>query len=488
MACVRGSSRARAVARRRLGRVGLAGAGLLAGFAVPGFALAAEFEPPPAHSPVQTPPAPGISAPPADDDRPIAVNLVGRFGLALPPEKAARIQTTELARDHDLGLDGLTLKPGPAAEPHLTAAAAPGAPPQAGAAPVHRPWVVAMVENTGGEEAGPWRAGLTIGLPSLTKADEITRLGLFHSLVNDRQQAEILSSTLILNSRGLGFHADLLHVRFSPNDRVPASDNTLIRVNLVRAELDQAIWVRGADFAGLRAGLEVIDHREDYLTGPPSFHDRLRTAFAGATARTRRGSAYAEADLQVRKGLDILGASRPGDAFLSHSDEDPQALTLRYAAKAGLPVMGGILEARVRGQWTDRPIPVFDNLNYQGFETARAMDPMALRTDHGMDPRMLRADRGLIGGLEYSRAGPHILGGALSPFVFVDHAELRNLGLHGAPYGRATLAGGGLRLALPKRLDAELEYSAPVSPVVGLFSTDMGKPRLLFTLARRFGG
>jgi hemolysin activation/secretion protein len=489
--------RARAAARRRPRLVRLLGASALAGLALGAPGLAQAADPPDQPLPASPPPAPSklqIGPPqaqtltlPQASDRPIAVNLIGRFGLELPPEKLAHLQTLELAREHSLGLDGLTLKTGPAEELKLGGADS-GFPPPVDTAPSRKPWVVAMVGNDGGEEARPWRLGVTVGLPNATNPDTITRLGLFHGLVNSNQAGAHLSSTMILNARGLGVHADLAYVRYAPYDKVPPSLNFAVRTAVARAELDQAIYARGADFAGLRAGVEAIDQYEDLLTGPPNYRDHIRNAFAGATARMRHGATYAEAELQALKGLAILGASRPSEHLLSHADADPQAFFVRGALKAGHPLFGGILEARLRGQWSNHPQPVFENFVYQGFEPARDMDPMALRTDRGMDPRVMRADRGGVGGLEYSHRGPHLLGGTLSPFVFAEHAESWNIGHFGARYSNATIAGGGLRLSLPKRVDAELEYSAPVVPIRGLFSADMGKPRLLFVMAKRFGG
>jgi hemolysin activation/secretion protein len=463
----------------------VARAGALAGLAaaVPALALAAEPPAPlPAAAQSARPPAPIAPAP----DKPLVVNLMGRFGVALPPEAAARIQTLDLAHGHTLGLEGLTLNTGPA-EVNFPPPAPPGSP-DGVSHPSRRPWAVMAVGNTGGEEARPWRASATIGLPSLTHAEELTRLELFHGLVNGNQAGAVLSSTFLVTPHGLGVHADLAAVHINPLDRA-LDANTVVNVGIARAELDQAVLARGAQFAGLRLGLEAVEMREDFVIGgAPDVRDHVRNLFAGATVRLRHGEAYAEGDLQLLKGLSVLGASRPGQPLLSHSDADPQAFFVRGAAKFGRPLLGGVVEARLRGQWTDRPLPIFDNFIYQGFETARSVDPEALRTDHALDPRVLRGDVGAAAGLEYSFNGPQILGASLRPFAFVEHAEIRNLGIHGAPHGAATLAGGGLRLSTPRRLAAELMVEAPTGPIQGLFSIDTAKPRLLFTLARTFGG
>jgi hemolysin activation/secretion protein len=343
--------------------------------------------------------------------------------------------------------------------------------------PRPKPWVYASAQNLSGQTVGRWSAGATLGLRGLTPYYDNTQIGVFHGLTGDRQQGVQVSSTALLTENGLGVRGDLSWFQERPHEKPPNQD-TIGTTQLARAELNQAVFARGPALTRVRAGIEAVNQDTQLTTGAPTQHDRLRVAYAGVNALAVHGANETEVDLVIRQGVAALGASRRGDPLLSRPGADPQALVVRGSARVARSLPGDVVvEGKLRGQWTARPLLAFEEFNYGGFEGGR-----------GLDPGALQGDRGFSAGVEFHKRGPNFLGGTLAPFVFAEHAQTWNLDSFGARHGSATFAGGGLRISFPNRLNAELSYATPVSHVVGAANRDLAGPRVLFVISKGFGG
>ncbi len=89
---------------------------------------------------------------------------------------------------------------------------------------------------------------------------------------------------------------------------------------------------------GVSGGFEYVDERTDLSGGGALIDDRLRVFFARAHADANGvfldRAWEAGADLELRKGVDILGASQAGQSTLSHIGANPDAFVQRLTGHA----------------------------------------------------------------------------------------------------------------------------------------------------------
>jgi len=188
-------------------------------------------------------------------------------------------------------------------------------------------------------------------------------------------------------------------------------------------------------------------------------NDRIRTLSATLSAAWRpEPGGHLTAAVELRKGLEVFGASRPGDASLSRFGADPQAFVARFRSDGETPTFRFVrLFGRLEGQTTDHALTAPEQYAVGNLSIGR-----------GYEPGSAFGDRALAVSGEV-RIGPLPVGRRfqLEPFVFYDAARLWTLtpGLH----TRRDIAswGGGVRLDLPGKLHVELFYADPLKPPQG---------------------
>lgn len=251
---------------------------------------------------------------------------------------------------------------------------------------------------------------------------------------------------------------------------------------LVRA-VDRNVSVGG--------GFDFIEQRT-YI-GPPSEggllnRDKTRTLFArisGDVTEQRFDGQILSAlagFVEVRQGLDVLGATRPfdfsgGSVLPSRVEGRADAFVVRGEID-GVFGIGPVfsIAGQARGQWTADPL-----LNLDEFSVGN------LSIGRGYDPGANSGDRAIAGRAELRAQVPVARSVATELFGFYDHVRIENLDTTSGDEGRRTLrsAGGGLRLTLPGTARLEVMYAKALDRAL-LINDARPSGRVLVSLTARF--
>lgn len=250
----------------------------------------------------------------------------------------------------------------------------------------------------------------------------------------------------------------------------------------------------------LSVGADLIDQNVDF-TDLDFSQDKLRVAFArldfsGSDEDSVNGRAgYSvfepklayQAQLEVRQGIDALGASpscgvgfavctAPGAVPLSRLDADPSGLLVRGDASVTYrptPTFG--VTARSRVQYSGDPLLGYEQYSGGNFTVGRGYDPGAIIGDKGYGFQLEAFQGSLI---------PQTPGSvAVQPFAFVDHAKvsLNNVPNNvGGSSNTLTSVGGGMRMAIGRQAIFDLFAAVPLDRTN--LATSRGDVRVLGTL------
>jgi len=340
-------------------------------------------------------------------------------------------------------------------------------------APIPAPAVFASLQNNGPDSVGRVWGGATVIANGTTPAYDQTMVGAFSSLTGQQRGVQA-SSRVLLTDDGLGGRIDLGWYEQTPDEKAPLPD-THGETRLARIELDKPLATSPGVVVFGRAGLESVRQETELLGGPTTARDDITVGYLGVHLDRADGDSSQSADLSVRQGLDVLGASRPGDPLLSRPDANPQATVVRAEASARRPLGGGTLQARVRGQWSDDSLVAYEEFNFGGTPGGR-----------GLDPGALQGDKGIAVGFDWFGRDRDLGGFSVAPVAFIEGAEAWNNDPYGPRRSRIALGGGGIRLKFGQA-QLDIVYARPVGKPKGVDEDRFG-PRLLFTLTTRFGG
>ena len=204
----------------------------------------------------------------------------------------------------------------------------------------------------------------------------------------------------------------------------------------------------------LLGGFDYVDEKTDFgNNGGTLIDDKLRVLFARAQADNAGavfGLAYnAGLVLELRKGLDALGASQKGSSALSRSEGEADAFVARLDARLRVQPQAAtwlVLVGEVTAQDADRPLLTYEELSVGNLTIGR-----------GYDPSSVAGDRGIAASGE-ARFGPWVPRRwvQITPYAFYDVAYAKYLDTLGDSV-TVHSAGGGLRFsfALPPRVLAK---------------------------------
>lgn len=203
--------------------------------------------------------------------------------------------------------------------------------------------------------------------------------------------------------------------------------------------------------------------------------DRIALASASLYAWARvGGSGVARARIGLTQGLDAAGATERGDPRASRPDASgvftKATLWADYTRHLG---SGFGIQLSGQGQLASRPLLASEEIGLGGRAFLR-----------GYDYREFSGDQGIAGAVElrYDTSGPVPAIRRIQLYAYADAGRVSNL-RDGFGSGSLASAGGGIRLSLPRRIDAGLELGVPLRD--GFDGTRPG-PRLSITLGMRF--
>ncbi|HUO23145.1 MAG TPA: ShlB/FhaC/HecB family hemolysin secretion/activation protein [Caulobacteraceae bacterium] len=321
--------------------------------------------------------------------------------------------------------------------------------------------MVVDAQNFGSQSLGPY-GGLVRGdLNGVTRFGDRTTLVAYSTLFDDKQQVLQLVEEARVGSDGWLGRLSVAYGRTHPGANVAPLD--LYGKSLVGSfEAVYPLWRSRRNNLNLTGGFDYVDQSTDFGSGGALNDDHLRILYGRADADIRRfpfGREFdGHLDLQIRKGLEILGASRPGEAGLSRLQGRADALVFRADGTATQQWTSLIsTEMAFEAQYTDTPLLTYEQLAVGNLTIGR-----------GYDPSSVTGDTGVSGTFEL-RAGPiqpiqPLRWLNVQGYGFYDIAKSNNLNIGGENL-TVRSAGGGLRFRLTQRVSLDIAYAHPFDKI-----------------------
>jgi len=350
-------------------------------------------------------------------------------------------------------------------------------------------------QNLGARSTG--REGLVaqVTLNDLTGLGDRTVASAFTTLQPSEQTVFSLAHDFALGADGLRLGGRLVHARARPD---LAGGNFASRTWIGAVDLAYPLVRRQGTSLVAGAGLDVVDQSIDFGAARLSA-DRLRVGWAklgfdtvdGASLAGRAGHSLTEpllrvgGEVELRKGLAALGASRPCSPLanclspnvpISNFAANPQGGLIRAEARIEVrPARGFTVLLSPRGQYSAGRLLGFEQFTLGNYTVGRGFDPGAAQGDSGL---------GAAAELRLGRLLPRKAGGiAVQPYAFLDAGWAWTNDNGATPAQRLVSAGGGARLRWGDHADLNLSLAVPLERVAG--APQLGPARLLLTFSTR---
>jgi len=356
------------------------------------------------------------------------------------------------------------------------------------------------VQNAGSKELGRW-GGLVRGqLFGLTGFADRTTLAAFTTSDLKEQQTIQLGHDFRLGSEGLGLGGMLTYAWAQPS--IPGESDIRAKTLLATIQADYPLIRRLS--RNLRGSIGMDFVNQDVEIDSPNgsidlTRDRLRVAFArfgfeAISTEFSRGRSMIEphwrfaSTLELRKGLDILGASGscgptgadclgPGEVPPSRTEGSATAAVVRallYGEYRPVPKVTLALGARAQYAW--KPLLSFEEFSAGNYTVGRGYDPGVLLGDRGW---------GTQAEIRFGSTVPtSAKRAAVQGYAFWDHAKIATLDrlLVLDQSNKLDSVGGGVRITYD-RFILDAAAAIPLTRV-GLFDKKPD-PRLLISLTTR---
>lgn len=345
--------------------------------------------------------------------------------------------------------------------------------------------IVANTHNYGSRASGREIASVRAEFYGLTGLADQTFIGA-SSTVDFEEQWTLQGGHYFSLNSGLTFGGSVIYAESRPG--IGALDlraNSLLAAVEAYAPVLRTLASR-VTFGG---GLELINQESNLHGGgisAPLTRDQLRVAFLKLNATHRRLRADAseafllDGTLQLRQGLDILGASEQGAAdglyFPSNLEGDPTALVVRGGLTARMQQRNLALLARVEGQYSASPLLGFEKYAVGNFTVGRGYDPATTLGDSAIGARLqpsvfLGADDGIF-----------------EPYLFVDAVRIWNEDSITPENGRTLVSAGlGARVYIANRYVFDVVWARPFDKALDIPGAERAPDRLLVSLTASFG-
>jgi hemolysin activation/secretion protein len=360
----------------------------------------------------------------------------------------------------------------------LHAAIAPSASGERGAVDldvtVSRDAVDALVniQNLGAEDLGRWGGLLRGDFNSFTALGEKSTLVFYHSLANNEQWVAQGFEEFRLGGEGLLGRLSFAYGHAQPGGDIAPLD-LVSRSYVGEAELSYPIVRMRRQNLNIAGGLDIVDQVTD-VAGFELSKDKLRVLYLRLDGNRQaevfdRPLAFAGA-IQLRKGLDALGASTPDSFELSRLNAEPQAWVWRANGSFAATLATRLtLSGQVIAQYSAQPLLPYEQLTFGNLTIGRGYDPGVVGGDSGAGGEVV---------LRYGPIAPHpkVI---CAPYVFYDYGYAHRHDFSDRDE-HVSAAGLGVQMRLFQRISVDIAYAWPLTHI-GV--TDFKPPsRLLFNL------
>lgn len=357
------------------------------------------------------------------------------------------------------------------------------------------------VQNLGSKAIGRFGALLRGEVYDLIGTGDRTSLALFSTLDFQEQQTVQIGHESRIGSEGLTIGGQFTYSWTEPDIGIPGFD--------LESETLFASLIAGYPLRRSREATILGDLGFDYVDQDVEVNaisltrDRVRTAFARVGGEwidrdsVARLGGYTQFEprsrfggsIEIRQGLDVFEASpdcRPSPLACvtgaavppSRIEADPTPLSFRFDALGEYrPVPNIAFVLRADGQFTNDPLPAFEEFAAGNYSIGRGYDPGVVLGDSGV---------GLSFEMRYGTLAPQTPESfALQPYLFTDAAWAWNEDPSRRPLNpdRLWSAGAGLRAAWGARMQADLSLAVPLERTD--FQGSRGDVRVLFSITTR---
>ena len=343
-----------------------------------------------------------------------------------------------------------------------------------------------MVQNLAAKATGRWGGQLRGQAFGLTGLGDSTYAAIYSTLDFKEQQILQLGHSFRPGNEGLLVNGAFTYAWTEPDinagDEVPDLESRTLFWSL-GARYPFILRQSSSLWGGV--GFDYVDQKVDFFG--PLTRDKLRILWLRANwnavdLTSRRPGWRTDAMVELRKGLDIFGATDscnglcpPGEIPTTRLDGEPDAALLRAAATGELALGESFAIAlSPRVQYAFNPLLSFEEFTAGNYTIGRGYDPSVISGDSGA---------GFLAELRGPRWAPIARSDlTVQPYVFGDAAWVWNKD-DGIGAQHLKSAGGGLRAELSDRLRFDTAVAVPLEKTG--FANTKGDVRLLVTLTGR---
>ena len=253
-----------------------------------------------------------------------------------------------------------------------------------------------LISNVNAKSLGPWNAIARVDFNGLTSWGEKTSLIGYTTLGNNRQEVAQIVETAKVGDSGLFGQASFSWGHSRPGDILKQLDLTG-NSYVGTVEFDYPLVRLQRETLVLAGGMDFINQTTTFKSGQALSDDALRVVWLRAdasTAATDRPvldnlmSTAADMSVEVRKGLDVLGASKAGAQALSRNQGQPDAWVVRGEGHASLKIAPDNLKfvpitfsGHFIGQWANAPLLAYEEQAIGNLTIGRGYDPNSASGD-----------------------------------------------------------------------------------------------------------
>ncbi|MDX3910483.1 MAG: ShlB/FhaC/HecB family hemolysin secretion/activation protein [Sphingobium sp.] len=351
------------------------------------------------------------------------------------------------------------------------------------------------VQNLGSRSVGRFGALARLQLNDITGMADSTVFSIFSTAQTKEQTVLQVGHSMGLGSNGLRLAGDFTYAWTTPD----IVNGTLESETLIASlSLSYPLLRRQSRNLLGAVGLDVVDQKVEF-SGLPLNRDKLRVVYARLdaeatdTASLTSTIGYSASEpkwriggsLEVRQGLDALGASKPCGPLgidcraprvpLGRVEGDPSGFAVRlsgYSEYRPVPKIAFTLSPRA--QYSPDALLSYEEMSAGNYTVGRGYDPGALIGDSGV---------GFAAEVRVGSVVPRSVSDlSLQPFGFFDAAWIWNndRSFDGINPQRLYSAGGGVRGAFGNRARFDLTVAVPLKKTT--FETERSDVRVLMSV------
>ncbi|WP_118858210.1 ShlB/FhaC/HecB family hemolysin secretion/activation protein [Sphingomonas mesophila] len=349
---------------------------------------------------------------------------------------------------------------------------------------IRQPYSVdVMVQNLASKATGRWGGQVRGQAYGLTGMGDASYAALYSTLEFKEQQILQLGHSFRPGNEGLLVNAAFTYAWTKPDIDKQQSNDPDLKARTLFASLGLAYPLIRSQARNLTlgGGFDWVDQKVNFFG--PLTRDHLRVAWLRADydavdLTSRRPAWRYNATVELRKGLDIFGASErccdPEDTPTSRADGKPTGTLIRANGTAEFAVIRDLAVAiSPRAQWGWNPLLSFEEFTAGNYTVGRGYDPAIISGDSGL---------GVAVELRGPRLPFHRNRIAVQPYAFGDAAWVWDKKVSGDPRHVKSI-GGGIRAALADRAALDAAIAIPLEKA-GL-ENKRGDARFLMTLTTR---